>query len=84
MRWLNKKWRENGIKLKATTDAKYLEAGMTLKSDNVDYFMECNKHCGIEAKDCCLGGDEFTFLGEGIPGSDAYMITEQTKRQIFF
>lgn len=79
------KGRKNGIKLKATTDAKYLEAGMTLKSDNVDYFMEhVIKPCGIEAKDCCFWGDEFTFLGEGIPGSDAYMITEQTKEADFF
>lgn len=76
---------ENGIKIKATTDAKYLEAGMTLKSDNVDYFMEhMMKSCKIKAEECCFWGDEFTFLGEGIPGSDAYMITNHTKKADFF
>lgn len=79
------KGRENEITLKATTDAKYLEVGMTLKSDNVDYFMEhVIKPCGIRTEECCFWGDEFTFLGEGIPGSDAYMITEQTKGADFF
>ena len=32
--------RETGIAVKATTDAKYLEIGLTTKSDNVDYFAD--------------------------------------------
>lgn len=80
-----KKGAENGVKIKATTDAKYLEAGMTLKSDNVDFFMEhIVEPCKIKAEECCFWGDEFTFLGEGIPGSDAYMMTEHTKGADFF
>ena len=77
--------REAGIAVKATTDAKYLEIGLTTKSDNVDYFAD---HVlipeGINMSECCFWGDEYVYLDEGIPGSDAYMITEKTKRADFY
>lgn len=77
--------REAGIAVKATTDAKYLEMGLTTKSDNVDYFAD---HVlipeGINMSECCFWGDEYVYLDEGIPGSDAYMITEKTKRADFY
>lgn len=70
--------KKNGITIKATTDAKYLEAGLTTKSDNVDYFVEnVLKPENINMKECCFWGDEFIYLDKGIPGSDAYMITEK-------
>ena len=70
----------SGIKLETTTDAKYLEAGLTTKSDNVDYFAEqVLLPEGIKMSESCFWGDEYMYLDEGIPGSDAYMITEKTK-----
>lgn len=76
---------EEGIQLKATTDAKYVEVGISTKSDNVNYFMdEVLKDMGITAEDCCFWGDEYCYLTEGVPGSDAYMITEKTKGGKFF
>lgn len=76
---------EEGIRLKATTDAKYVEIGLGTKSDNVDYFMDSvlGKE-GITAEECCFWGDEFCYLADGIPGSDAYMMTEKTKNGRFF
>ena len=77
--------RETGISVKATTDAKYLEIGLTTKSDNVDYFMEkVVKPAGISTEECCFWGDEYMYLDEGIPGSDAYMITEKTSGADFY
>lgn len=72
-------------KIQATTDAKYLEVGISTKSDNVNYFMEhvLTKR-GISIEQCSFWGDEFTYLGEGISGSDAFMITEKTKGGDFF
>ena len=76
---------KHGIQLKATTDAKYLELGMSTKTDNVDYFIDTvlgNK--GIKIEECCFWGDEFTYLGDEIYGSDAFMITEKSKAADFF
>ena len=74
-----------GIEIKSTTDAKYLEVGMSTKSDNVDYLLEeAVLREGIELEECCFWGDEFTYFGNGILGSDAYMITEKTKDAEFF
>lgn len=74
-----------GISLRATTDAKYVEIGYGTKSDNVDYFMaELREKRRITAKECCFWGDEFCYLAEGILGSDAYMITGRTKDAAFF
>lgn len=74
-----------GIKLQATTDAKYLEVGPTTKSDNINYFMQAEVLCnGIAPSECCFFGDEFANLGEGICGSDAYMVTPFSKGGDFF
>lgn len=72
------------LPLCSTTDAKYIEIGITTKSDNVDYFMKNVLYKeGIKAEDCCFVGDEFTYFTDGIRGSDAYMITEATKNGTF-
>jgi hypothetical protein len=76
---------EYGLELKATTDAKFLEVGFGTKSDNVDtIFQHLNKVYGISAADCCFWGDEFLEMGEGIYGSDAYMITPNTRVGDFY
>ncbi|TXK68101.1 HAD family hydrolase, partial [Paenibacillus sp. N3.4] len=74
-----------GIDVKVTTDAKYLEVGMSTKGDNVDSLLEeviLSK--AIKIEDCCFWGDEFTYLGEGVQGSDAYMITDKSRKGDFF
>lgn len=74
-----------GLAVKPTTDAKYLEVGTTTKSDNADYFVEhLLKPGGIAPTEACYWGDEFTYLAEGIRGSDAYMITEKTREGDFY
>lgn len=74
-----------GVELKATTDAKYLEVGLTTKSDNVDYFVShVLEPEDISMDEVCFWGDEFAYLADGIPGSDSYMITEKTTGGQFF
>ncbi|WP_373216644.1 HAD family hydrolase [Ruminococcus sp. 5_1_39BFAA] len=77
--------REGFPPLTATTDAKYLEVGISSKSDNVNtlmgYFAENH---GITSVDCCFWGDEFIGLGEGVYGSDSFMITPETVGGDFF
>ncbi|WP_373889710.1 HAD family hydrolase [Paludicola sp. MB14-C6] len=74
----------NNMPVKATTDAKYLEVGITTKSDNVDYFVNYfHKHDHITIEDCCFCGDEFTCLSDGVYGSDSQMITQRTKTAKF-
>lgn len=76
---------EQGMKLLATTDAKYLEVGPTSKSDNVDCIMTyLNEQYGLQAEDCAFWGDEYVGMGDEIFGSDSFMITEQTKKADFF
>lgn len=77
--------KQKGLKIKATTDAKYLEVGLGTKSDNIDHLLEeAVFSAGIKIEECCFWGDEFTFLGEGVQGSDAYMITEKSLGGDFF
>lgn len=77
--------KEQGLELQATTDAKYLEIGYTTKSDNTNFFVDkVLAPAGIEVKDACFWGDEFTYLAKGIKGSDAYMMTEKTTEGNFF
>lgn len=79
------KGRSYGLELSATTDAKYLELGLTSKSDNVSAIMGYLKeHDGIQAGDCCFWGDEYIGMEEGIYGSDSFMITDQTAGGDFF
>lgn len=72
-------------RIDVTTDAKYVEIGMSTKSDNVDYFMdEIIAANDITKEECCFFGDEFTYLTDDIKGSDAYMITDKTMDCDFF
>lgn len=76
---------KQGIELKATCDAKYLEVGISDKSDNVDIiFGELEKKFRIKGEECCFWGDEFVGLEEGIYGSDSFMVTERTKKGDFY
>lgn len=76
---------EHGMPMKATTDAKYLELGLSTKSNNVDFFMEqVLAPMGVDASQCCFWGDEFRYIGPGLPGSDAQMITDKTRSGDFF
>ncbi len=70
-----------GLRLKATTDAKFLEVGYTTKSDNVDRLLDV---LALDAADCCFWGDEFGAIAPGIWGSDAQMITGKTRSGEFF
>lgn len=74
-----------GLKLSATTDAKYLEAGLTSKSDNVNVILgELHRLYGITPKDCAFWGDEYVGMDEGLYGSDSFMITEASRGGDFF
>lgn len=88
-----------GLAVKPTCDAKYLEVGISSKSDNVDAILKKiqedreQKMRGavspaedkvISAKDCAFWGDEFVGIEEGIFGSDSFMMTELTKEGDFF
>lgn len=76
--------REFGLEVKATTDAKFLEVGMTTKADNIDYLLEnVVFKRGISIESCCFWGDEFTNLGPGVRGSDAHMITFKSRGASF-
>ena len=75
---------EFGQKVSATCDAKYLEVGISCKSDNVDVFLEKFKTEGITANDCCFWGDEFVEIEQGMFGSDSFMRTEKSKSGDFF
>ena len=71
--------------IKVTADAKYLEVGISTKSDNVDYFVnQILEARGIGIDRCAFVGDEFTYLADEIPGSDAYMMTDSTASGDFY
>lgn len=74
-----------GISVKPTCDAKYLEVGISSKSDNVDVILEkiC-KGTKIHPQECTYWGDEFVALEEKIYGSDSFMYTDKTKEGDFF
>lgn len=77
--------RQEGLKLSATTDAKYLEVGKTSKSDNVNTILSLlGETYGIQPKDCSFWGDEYIGMEKGLFGSDSYMITEMSKPGDFF
>lgn len=76
---------KRGMKISATTDAKYIEVGPTTKSDNVNFLLtDVMNKAGIALEDCCFWGDEYTYLGEGITGSDYQMYTELTRGGDFY
>ena len=75
-----------GVRVAPTCDAKYLEVGISSKSDNADaIFSLLQKELpGVTAKDCSFWGDEYVGIEEGIFGSDSFMCTEMTKAGDFF
>lgn len=74
-----------GIPVVPTCDAKYLEVGISSKSDNVNAILgRIQKETDIIPEECCYWGDEFVGLEEEIFGSDSFMYTETTKRGDFF
>lgn len=77
--------RKKGLFLSATTDAKYLEIGISSKSDNVDTIMEhLTQTCEIQPSECSFWGDEYIGLDDGLFGNDSYMMTALTKPGDFF
>ncbi len=79
------KGREFGLEVEPTCDAKYLEIGISSKSDNVNaIFRKIRTEAGIQAEECAFFGDEFVGIEEGIFGSDSFMITKLTKGGDFF
>lgn len=75
----------HGLPLSATTDAKYLEVGPTSKSDNVNVLLDhLMAQYGIRPEECTYWGDEYVGMGEGLYGSDSFMITEKTLPGQFF
>lgn len=74
-----------GLKVAPTCDAKYLEVGISSKSDNVDLILSrLEEEAGIRAEECCFWGDEFVAVEEGIFGSDSFMRTGKTMAGDFF
>ena len=74
-----------GITVKPTCDAKYLEVGISSKSDNVDRILEhLQEAYGICPEECCFWGDEYVGIEEGIYGSDSFMKTKKTGNGDFF
>lgn len=77
--------KNQGIELSSTTDAKYLEAGLTSKSHNVDAILDYLRQSrGILPEECAFWGDEYVGMDEGLYGSDSFMITEQSMAGDFF
>lgn len=68
-----------------TCDAKYLEVGISSKSDNVDAILDkiC-RESGIRAEECAYWGDEYVGIEETIYGSDSFMYTKKTSPGDFF
>ena len=68
-----------GIKAAVTCDAKYLEVGISSKSDNVNtILLHLEQNANITAKDCCFWGDEYVAVEKGVFGSDSFMRTEKS------
>lgn len=74
-----------GLTVKPTCDAKYLEVGISDKSDNVNtIFRKLQRETGLKPEECAFWGDEFVGIEDGVYGSDSYMITELTAGGDFF
>lgn len=77
--------RKYGVEVVPTCDAKYLEVGISSKSNNVDMILEkLHRDFGIEAKECAFWGDEYVGIDEGIFGSDSFMKTAASEGGDFF
>lgn len=74
-----------GIQVAPTCDAKYLEVGISSKSDNVDTILgKFMAEDGIRPEECSYWGDEYVGIEPGIFGSDSFMYTEKTAAGDFF
>lgn len=74
-----------GIAVKPTCDAKYLEVGLSSKSDNVDTILkQLSRDSKIQPEECCFWGDEYVGIEDGLFGSDSFMITETSRPGRFF
>ncbi|MGV1054695.1 HAD hydrolase family protein [Clostridium perfringens] len=74
-----------GLDLVVTTDAKYLEVGVSSKSDNVNTILRYFKdEFGILPEECSFWGDEYIGIDDGLYGSDSFMITDSSKNGDFF
>ncbi|XCB29805.1 HAD family hydrolase [Arcanobacterium hippocoleae] len=74
-----------GIKTATTCDAKYLEVGLSSKTDNTNaIYRHLVRKYGITAAQCSFWGDEFVGLEPGVFGSDSFMRTELTGAGDFF
>lgn len=74
-----------GVKVAPTCDAKYLEVGISSKSNNVDTILKkLEEESGLTAADCSFWGDEYVGIEPGIFGSDSFMCTPNTREGDFF
>lgn len=75
-----------GVEVAPTCDAKYLEVGISSKSNNADTIFGKLQEVDSEltASDCSFWGDEYVGIEAGIFGSDSFMYTEITKDGDFF
>ncbi len=74
-----------GLSVAPTCDAKYLEVGLSSKSDNVDIILGyLENEAGIRAEDCCFWGDEYVAVESGSFGSDSFMRTPRTMNGDFY
>lgn len=71
--------KQYGIETEPTCDAKYLEIGVSSKSDNVNAILtRLSDEYAIQPEDCAFWGDEYVGIEQGIYGSDSFMLTEKT------
>ena len=73
-----------GTKVSATCDAKYLEVGISCKSDNVNTILNKFESEGIKAEECSYWGDEYVGIEKDIFGSDSFMKTEKSQNGDFY
>lgn len=76
--------KEKGVQVLSTCDAKYLEVGISSKSDNADMIMKRLMERGIEPQNCAFFGDEYVGIEKEIYGSDSFMKTKLTSVGDFF
>lgn len=75
-----------GVEVAPTCDAKYLEVGISSKSNNADTIFKKLQELDsdLTASECSFWGDEYVGIEAGIFGSDSFMYTEVTKDGDFF
>jgi hypothetical protein len=59
--------------------------GPTTKGDNIEYLLDnVIFPRGITTGECAFWGDEFTYLGPGVKGSDAEMMIDKADGADFY